>query len=122
MTRRQKWMVAAYTMVGFIALGPSFWLMARYTAIERGVPMEQVSQTCGWSPRKIDNLHSCGVGRPPHGYHAWEDWLGLVKVQVGWRYHLHFVPGDVVATEIAVSKRLTFLGFEIAADRPSPVW
>jgi len=68
------------------------------------------------------NGPTCGVGKPPNGYHIWEDWLSLVKVQVGWRYRLQFLPNDVVAAEIAVSKRLTFFGFEIAADGPNPVW
>jgi len=121
MTRRHKRMVALYTAVGFIALGPSFWLMARFLAIDRGATMEQVDETCGWRPRRI-NGSTCGVGNPPHGYHTWEDWLGLVKVEVGWRYRVDRTAKDIQFTENAVSKSLTFLGLVIAADGPVPVW
>jgi hypothetical protein len=121
MTRRHKRMVALYTAVGFIALGPSFWLMGRYIAIDRGASMQQVDETCGWAPRRI-GYHGCATGYTPHGYHEWEDWLGLVKVEVGWRYRKESLSNDMVAREIAGSKRLTVLGFEIAADAPNCMW
>jgi hypothetical protein len=111
MTRRQKWIAGVCSGVVLLALSRTIWFLVSYASIKPGSTIPDAERVIG--KENTEGLAgACGPFTK-----EWRDWLGLLRIEVAFRYeNVRIEANEVHATERVLYKRLRLLGWEVSAD------